>query len=115
MDPLGFEADEADFDTNLPTMDDKSSCLGTIRSSALFGWTGATGCALATGSPDSVSCMLCGVIFGWAKSPGLPTVSSCEMKTRMLVQILPAGRKAPVQRGLRALGGREVKDRLTVF
>jgi hypothetical protein len=35
MDPLGFEADEADFNINLPTMDDKSSCLGTIRSSAL--------------------------------------------------------------------------------
>jgi len=45
------------------------------------------------------------VIFGWAKSPGLPTVSSCEMKTRVLVQILPAGRKAPVQRGLRAWAG----------
>jgi hypothetical protein len=58
-----------------------------------FGWTDATGCALATGSPDSVSCMLCGVIFGWAKCPGLPTVTSCEMKTRALVQFLPAGRK----------------------
>jgi hypothetical protein len=34
MDPRRFEADEADFDINLPTMDDKSSCLGTIRSSA---------------------------------------------------------------------------------
>ena len=32
--PLGFEADDADFNINLPTMDDKSSCLGTIRSSA---------------------------------------------------------------------------------
>jgi hypothetical protein len=41
------------------------------------GWTGATGCALATGSPDSVSCMFCGVIFGWANSPGLPTMTSC--------------------------------------
>jgi len=37
---------------------------------ARFGWTGATGCTLATGSPDSVSCTLCGVIFGRAKSPG---------------------------------------------
>ena len=32
MDPLGFEADEADFNITLPTMDDKSSCLGTITS-----------------------------------------------------------------------------------
>jgi hypothetical protein len=32
--PLGFAADEADFNITLPTMDDKSSCLGTIRSSA---------------------------------------------------------------------------------
>jgi hypothetical protein len=29
---LGFEADEADFNITLPTMDDKSSCLGTITS-----------------------------------------------------------------------------------
>ena len=34
MGPLGLEADEADFNINLPTMDDRSSCLGTIRSSA---------------------------------------------------------------------------------
>src|SRR6266576_4513233 len=32
MDPLGFEADEADFNITLPTIDDKSSCLGTITS-----------------------------------------------------------------------------------
>jgi hypothetical protein len=37
MDPLGFEADEAGFNINLPTMDDKSSCLGTIRSSSMGG------------------------------------------------------------------------------
>src|ERR1700747_1708998 len=34
MDPLGFEADEADLTINLPTMDDKSSPLGTIRYAA---------------------------------------------------------------------------------
>jgi len=34
MGPLGLEADEAGFNINLPTMDDRSSCLGTIRSSA---------------------------------------------------------------------------------
>jgi len=34
MEPLRFEADEAGFDINLPAMDDKSSRLGTIRSSA---------------------------------------------------------------------------------
>jgi hypothetical protein len=33
--PLGFEADEADFNITFPTVDDKSSCLGTIGSSAL--------------------------------------------------------------------------------
>jgi hypothetical protein len=34
MDPLGFEANEADFNVNLPTMDDAGLSLVTIRSSA---------------------------------------------------------------------------------
>ena len=69
------------------------------------------------GRPDSVSCMLCGVIFGWAKSPGLPTVTSCEMKTRALVQILPAGRKRlfSVAFGPGRAGVERSSDRLLTF
>jgi|SRR6266542_1379832 len=79
-----------------------------------FGRTGAAGRAMATRSPDSVPLHDPRCDLGLGKTRGLPPVTSCEVKTRALVQIFPGDRETPAQCGLRALGGRDKKDRLTV-
>jgi hypothetical protein len=54
------------------------------------------------------------VILRSAGLQALPVAFS-EVQIRALVQIFPGDGGTPAQRGLRALGGRDRKDRLTVL
>jgi hypothetical protein len=59
--------------------------------------------------------MFRGVILRSAGLLGCPRWLSCEVQIRALVQIFPGDGETPAQRDLRALGGRDRKDRLTVL
>jgi hypothetical protein len=89
-------------------------CVVNVRYSADSGVPVLADRTPAQGPPDSMFLLFRGVLR-LGRALRLLPVTSCGVQIRALVQILAGGGEMPVQCGLRALGGQEGKDRLTVF
>lgn len=79
------------------------------------GRTGATGRALAARPPGSVPLHVPRCDLALGRTPGVPPVAFMRCADKDTGSNFPGDEETPAQRGLRVLGVRDRKDRLTVL